>query len=638
MATLRSDPEVLVGWRGLVACSAKALALTFRAGPIAFVCSAAITVALGLIPACVAWLTKELVNSLQFPDAAGLEPLLAVAAIAVLGAFAALLPHLSNYVKARLRRQAAIIVQDRLFSTVNGFDDIAVLEDPKFRDRLRLAHENAMSAPDRVSGALFGAMQNAISVSGFIVVLMAISPIVTAVTVVAAVPVLVVQLSISRQQAQMAWKLSPRNRRQLFYQALMLDLAAAKELRLFNLGGFLLGRMRSETRQINSTEDKFDRRVVLSHGPLAGLSATIAGCGLVWMVAEATRGAFDIGDITAFIASVTGVQIALGGLVASIAAGHQALLGFSHYVAIIDMSRRNSESESTASLSPLSSRIEFQDVWFRYTNDGPWILQGVSFTLSHGATLGLVGLNGAGKSTLVKLLCRLYEPTRGRIKWDGTDIRHVSARALRARISAVFQDYMMYDLSVSENIGIGDVANHADQSQIAAAAGRAGADDFIEKLAGGYDTMLSRIFVPADRDDPSSGVVLSGGQWQRLALARAFMRTRRDVLILDEPTSGLDPAAEQEINEKLTRHRLGSTSILISHRLAAVRQADHIVVLQGGVVIEEGSHASLLGKGGEYARLFNLQAAGYAAGEGESSARPEGTSAEIVDESERITA
>jgi ATP-binding cassette, subfamily B, bacterial len=638
VATSRSDQDVLVGWRGLVACSIKALALTLRAGPVAFACLVVITVALGLIPACIAWLTKELVNTLQFPDTVGPEPLLTVAAIAVLSAFAALLPHLSNYVKARLRRQAAIIVQDRLFSTVNGFDDIAVLEDPKFRDRLRLAHENAMSAPDRVSGSLFGALQNAISVSGFIVVLLAISPIITVVTIVAAVPVLVVQLSISRQQAQMAWKLSPRNRRQLFYQALMLDLAAAKELRLFNLGGFLLGRMRGETRQINTTEDRFDRRVVLSHGPLAGLSAAIAGCGLVWMAAEAARGEFDIGDITAFIASVTGVQMALGGLVAAIAAGHQALLGFSHYIAIVDMSRRHSESKSLPSLSPLSSRIEFQDVWFRYTSDGPWILRGVSFTLPCGSTLGLVGSNGAGKSTVVKLLCRLYEPTKGRIIWDGTDISHVSASALRTRISAVFQDYMMYDLSVSENIGVGDVANLADQSMILAAASRADADEFIEKLPVGYNTMLSRIFVPADRDDPGSGVVLSGGQWQRLALARAFMRIQRDVLILDEPTSGLDPAAEQEINEKLAYHRLGSTSILISHRLAAVRQADHILVLQGGTVIEEGSHASLMGKGGEYARLFNLQAAGYAAVEGEPSARREGDSTKIVDESERITA
>jgi ATP-binding cassette subfamily B protein len=240
------------------------------------------------------------------------------------------------------------------------------------------------------------------------------------------------------------------------------------------------------------------------------------------------------------------------------------------------------------------------------------VLSGVNVLIPAGQAVALVGRNGAGKSTLVKLLCRFYDPTKGAVLWDGVDIREMDVAVLRTRIGAVFQDFMDYDLTAVENIAIGDIDALGDRRRIIAAAERSGIHETISDLPHGYDTMLSRIFTSeADEKDPETGVNLSGGQWQRLALARAFVREGRDLLVLDEPSSGLDAVAEHEVHTSLRDHRHGRTSVLISHRLSAVRAADRLVVLSGGEVVEEGTHDDLLRSGGVYAELFRLQAAGY---------------------------
>jgi ATP-binding cassette subfamily B protein len=254
--------------------------------------------------------------------------------------------------------------------------------------------------------------------------------------------------------------------------------------------------------------------------------------------------------------------------------------------------------------------IVLDDVWFRYGDDLPWVLRGVSLTIPYGMAVGLVGKNGAGKSTIVKLLCRMYDPTKGRITWDGVDLRDLDPARLRDRVGAVFQDFMSYDLTAAENIALGDLTALEDPARITAAAARADIHDVVENLPGGYRTMLSRMFADDD-GSAGTGVVLSGGQWQRLALARAFLRAEADLLILDEPNAGLDPEAEAESHARISALRAGSTSVLISHRLGTLRDADLIVVLDDGAVTEAGTHTSLLASGGTYARLFATQAKGY---------------------------
>lgn len=319
------------------------------------------------------------------------------------------------------------------------------------------------------------------------------------------------------------------------------------------------------------------------------------------------------------VAAIAAVQGGISTLVNTMMSTHQDLSMFDHYLAVVDTPPDLPVRVSATPALPLRRGIQIEDVWFRYAPEHPWILRGVSFTIDHGHAVGLVGRNGAGKSTLVKLLCRMYDPERGAIRWDGVDLRDLEPAEIRGRIGAVFQDYMAYDLTVAENIGLGDLARQEDRGAIEQAAGKAGIHEELAGLPRGYDTMLTRMFFTGSEveesqsgeAEPGAGVVLSGGQWQRLALARALLRDQRDLLILDEPSSGLDAEAEYEIHHTLRGYRRGRTSLLISHRLGAIRDADKLVVLDQGTVAEQGTHTELVAAGGVYAGLFRLQASGY---------------------------
>jgi len=309
------------------------------------------------------------------------------------------------------------------------------------------------------------------------------------------------------------------------------------------------------------------------------------------------------------VAAIAGVQGALAMLTASLANAHAQLLLFEHVLAVVEAGPDLPVAAHPVPTPALQWGIELRDVWFRYSDAHPWVLAGVNLFLPAEQAIALVGRNGAGKSTLVKLLCRLYDPVKGQILWDGVDLRDLEPADLRRRIGAVFQDFVQYDLTAAENIALGDVEALGDQERITTAARLAGIHDTIEQLPNGYDTLLSRLFGSAE--EAETGTVLSGGQWQRLALARAFLRDKRDLLILDEPSSGLDAAAEHEVHTRLREHRTRRTSLLISHRLGAVRGADQIIVIDDGVIAEQGTHEQLIAADGLYAELFRLQASGY---------------------------
>ncbi|WP_309235607.1 ABC transporter ATP-binding protein [Streptomyces sp. TRM64462] len=570
-----------------------------------------LTTVVGALPVVTAWLTKALVDRLAAGEARGTLPVLA-AGLAVAGIVATVTPQLTQYLRAELGRAVGLLAQDRLFTATERFTGLGRFEDPRFLDRLRLAQQSGHSAPTQVVDGVVGLTRAAVTIGGFLGSLLVVNGWLAALVLVSGVPTLVAEIALSRGRARMFWAIGPAERREVFYSHLLCGVEAAKEIRLFGTGGFLRARMLGERRAADAAKRAVDRRQVRVQSGLGLLAAGVSGAALIWAIGAAASGRITAGDVIVLAAAVVGVQTALTSLAAEVARSHEALLLFGHYATVTALGPDLPRSSPPAPLPPLRDAIELRDVWFRYSPDHPWVLRGVSLRIPYGHSLALVGLNGSGKSTLVKLLCRFYDPTHGRILWDGTDIRTVDPAELRRSIGAVFQDFMQYHLTAAENIGLGDLDALGDRERVVRSARRAGVHDTLAALPHGYDTLLSRVFfAETDRDDPSSGVALSGGQAQRVAIARAFLRDRRELMILDEPSAGLDPEAEHEIHASLRRHRQGRTSLLITHRLGAVRDADHIVVLRDGRVAEEGDHDTLAAAGGFYARLFGVQAEGY---------------------------
>ncbi|GAA3069178.1 ABC transporter ATP-binding protein [Streptosporangium carneum] len=601
------------GTRALLGHVGAAAALAWRGGPGHLGAQAALACASGLAPVLTAWFTKIVLDRLAEPGVTTPALLPYAVGLLVLGALAGTVPHLAGYAEAELERRVGLLARDRLYTAVNRLPGLVRLEDPAFQDRLHLAEQASRSGPGRLVTSVLGLAQGAIVIGGFLLALTSVSPVAAGLVLLTAAPLVRVHLQLSREQAAMLWSTGHGRRRELFFARLLSMPHAAKEVRLFGLGDFFRDRMLDELRAVNAEQRGVGLRQLRGQGALALMAAVIAGAGLIWIIGEAVAGRATVGDLSVFVAAVAGTQAALAGAVQRVASAHQALLLFGHYRAVLeaepDLPRRPRPSATPA----LSRGVELRDVWFRYSQEQPWTLRGVDLTIPRGRSLALVGLNGAGKSTLVKLLCRFYDPDRGSIRWDGVDLRDLDPDALRERMGAVFQDFGAYDLSVAENIAVGDLSALGDRARLEAAAGRAGAAPMVRELPRGYDTLLTKVFFRGSAgEEDQTGVTLSGGQWQRVALARGLLRDRCDLMILDEPSSGLDPQAEHEVHTALREHREGRTTLLISHRLSAVRDADAIAVLAEGRIVELGGHDDLMRAGGRYAELFETQARGYA--------------------------
>ncbi len=489
-------------------------------------------------------------------------------------------------------------------------------EDPDFYDKLTRARREASSRPIALVTESFGLVQSVITLAGYAALLVRFSAWSVLALFAATIPATLAEMRFSKLAFKIRNWRSPESRRLLYLEYVLANDEHAKEVKLFGLGPLLLQRYRSLSEQFYD-EDRglYVRRAKWTHVlSLVGTAAFYASYAA--MAVFAAAGKLTLGDMTMYVMAFRQGQQSFQSALAAIGSMYEHNLYMSNlweYLRVADeparLPARAPESTSIGARATAEGKdapargIVLDDLGFRYPGKDAWALRHVSLTIPAGESLALVGENGAGKTTLVKLLTRLYEPTEGRISLDGRDLRDWDVRDLRRRFGVLFQDFNQYQLRVRENVGLGSVDHMTDEPRIERAVERGGAAEIVKGLAGGLDASLGRWF--------QDGTELSGGQWQKIALARAFMREEADILVLDEPTASLDAQAEHAVFERFRALAQGKTTIVISHRFPTVRMARTIVVIEQGQVVERGTHDELLALRGRYARMFELQAEGY---------------------------
>ena len=480
--------------------------------------------------------------------------------------------------------------------------DLASFEDPAFYDKLERARRQT-SGRLGLLASLLGVMQNTASLlalsAGFIVY----SPWLMALLFAAVIPSFLGETHFSQLAYSVLFRRTPQRRLLDYLRYLGASVQSAKEIKIFGLGPYLSDRYQREAQEMQVENRKLATKRA-SVGFLLNLISTAGYYGAyVVVLGQTLSGVLTLGTFAFLTGSFSRSRSAIEQVLSSFQDISDEALYVKDLFDFFDLQPAiHSRPSALAAPRPIRSGFEFRDVAFGYPGSARTVVRNLSFRLDAGEKIALIGENGAGKTTIVKLLARLYDPTHGAILLDGVDLREYSVEDLRREIGVIFQDYMRYDTTARDNIAFGKIDSREDQERIDQAAGKSLADTVVRRFTNGYDQMLGRRF--------EGGAELSGGEWQKFALARAYMRDAQ-LLILDEPTATLDARAEYEVFERfadLTRDRM---AVLISHRFSTVRMADRILVLDGGEIKEQGSHAQLVALGGKYAQLFELQASGY---------------------------
>ena len=431
---------------------------------------------------------------------------------------------------------------------------------------------------------------------------MQFSPWAVVVLLLAGLPAFVAEAKFSGDAFRLFRWRSPETRLQTYLEMVLAREDHAKEVKLFDLGPLFLERYREIFERLYGA----DRNLTIrreSWGFAMGLVATAALYGgYAWIAVETVRGAISLGQMTMYLMLFRQGQAAVSAGLSAVGGMYEDNLYLSTLYEYLEQPVRASRGAVVRGPDP-GDGVRFENVSFCYPGVDTPALRDVSLHVRPGKSLALVGENGSGKTTLIKLLTRLYQPSSGRIFLDGRALNDWEEAALRRRIGVIFQDFSRYQLEVGENVGAGDVRAFLDEARWAEAAAKGMAEPFIRELPAGFHTQVGRWF--------KAGRELSAGQWQKIALSRAFMRTEADILVLDEPTASMDAAAEAAVFEHFRALTRGRIAILISHRFSTVRMADQIAVLDEGRILERGSHEELVRLGGRYARLFELQARGY---------------------------
>jgi ATP-binding cassette subfamily B protein len=495
----------------------------------------------------------------------------------------------SNVASTRLMEHAATL-------------DLEDFEDSEIQDQLERARRQAAGRTGLL-GQLFGQAQDVVTLAAFAAGLAVYAPWLIALLAVAVVPAFLGESHFNAKSYELAFQRTPARRELDYLRATGASPETAKEVKIFGLERFL----RERYRELAEELFRANRALAVRRAGWGGLFTALGTLGYYgaygYIAWRTIGGALTLGDLTFLSGSFRRLRNLLEGLLAGFSQVAGQALYLDDYFSFFEIRPEIVSPPDPAPFPrPIREGFSFEDVGFRYPGAERWAVRNLTFQVAAGEVLALVGENGAGKTTVVKLLARLYDPDEGRIRLDGRDLREYDLAELRSRIGVIFQDFVRYHLSAGDNIAVGRIAARGDRARIAAAAEASLASEVIARLPAGYDQVVGRRF--------RTGVELSGGEWQKIAIARAYMRDA-DVLILDEPTAALDARAEFEVFERFAELSRGKTTILISHRFSTTRRADRILVLAEGRIEALGTHDELMARGGRYAELFELQAAGF---------------------------
>jgi ATP-binding cassette subfamily B protein len=558
-----------------------------------------------LLPLALFWVSKLIIDTiykiLTAHQPIGTRLWWLVALEFALAVSAGLLSRLIDYSDALLAGKYTHYVSVRVMEHAASLDLLAY-EDPVFYDKLERAR---VQATDRLYmiQAMGRLIQQVITTITLSISIMLFSPWLLLLLVVGVIPAFVGETHFAFLGYAKNFRQTPVRRQLDYLRILGGSKEAAKELKLFGLRDFLTGRFKTLSTQVYEEDIALARKKVIAGSALSAIGTAGYYTAYIYAVWRTVTGVFSFGTLTFLANAIRDASSNLQQTFSTLSTIADQALFLTDLIAFFEMRPTiRSKPNALPAPRPIQQGFEFRNVSFRYPGASRLVLNQLNFQLRPGERVALIGENGEGKTTIVKLLCRLYDPVEGQILLDGVDLREYDLEDLYREIGVIFQDYMRYEMTARENIAVGRIEQIANDDLLRESARKSMAEDVVAKLAGGYEQMLGRRF--------ETGVDLSGGEWQKVALARAYLRDAQ-VLILDEPTSALDARSEYEVFQRFAELTAGKMAIFISHRFSTVRMADRIVVLEKGRIAEEGDHEALTHLGGRYAEMFELQAASY---------------------------